>query len=202
MALRTSLPRLIVSRTIWSEWTRPRWSPLAWCRMSIEHIVGTCNLLATLVTLPLQLWNLTGTALGVRHGVTKGAVGSQDFSKGHEWACLRNIEFGSTTSDASWTNTQAKQGCNCPFTKIFNTCNYRMVMIQPFCKTLNHSVPVLFIASFIVLLLFILSSFVCFSAFVWLFRVRLFRVFFLFWYWNCQVFQSRYSIYNNYPGSQ
>jgi hypothetical protein len=60
---RTSLPHLIVSRTIWSEWTRPRWSPLAWFRMSFEGIVGTRNLLATLVTLSLQLWNSTGTAL-------------------------------------------------------------------------------------------------------------------------------------------
>ncbi len=50
---RTSLPCLIILRTIWSEWTRSRWSPLAWSRMSLERIVGTCNLLATLVALSL-----------------------------------------------------------------------------------------------------------------------------------------------------
>jgi hypothetical protein len=59
---RTSLPRLIISRTIWSRWTRPRWSPLAWSRMSLERIIGTCNLPATLLTLSLQLWNATGSA--------------------------------------------------------------------------------------------------------------------------------------------
>jgi hypothetical protein len=66
----TCLPGLIPSITIWSEWTRPRRSPLAWCRMSLECIVGTHNFLATLVTLSLQLWNLTSTALEVRHEAT------------------------------------------------------------------------------------------------------------------------------------
>jgi hypothetical protein len=31
--------------------------PLACWRMSLEHLVGTCEFLATLVTLSLQLWN-------------------------------------------------------------------------------------------------------------------------------------------------
>jgi hypothetical protein len=53
---------------------------------------------------------------------------------------------------------------NSVITKIFNPCKYWLVTIQRFCKTLNHSVPVLSIASFIVRLLFILSSFVRFSA--------------------------------------
>jgi hypothetical protein len=52
--------------------------------MSLERIVGTRNLPATLVTLSVQLWNLTGTALEVRHEATKGAGGSMVFPKGHE----------------------------------------------------------------------------------------------------------------------
>ncbi len=51
---RTRFPHLIISRTIWSEWTQQRWSSLAWSRMSFERIVGTCNLPATLVTLSLN----------------------------------------------------------------------------------------------------------------------------------------------------
>jgi hypothetical protein len=96
---RTSLPRLIILRTIWSERTRPRWSPFGLMQMSPERIVGTCNLPATLVTLSLQLWNSTSTALEVRPRVS----------------LLEKIEFGSKTTDASWTNTQAKQGCNCQY---------------------------------------------------------------------------------------
>jgi hypothetical protein len=69
--------------------------------MSLECIVGTSNLPATFVTLSLQLWNLTDTALEVRHEATKGTRGFYGFSKGHEYACGKNIEFGSTTSDSS-----------------------------------------------------------------------------------------------------
>jgi hypothetical protein len=81
---RTSLPYLMVSRIIRFEWTWPWWSPSAWSRMSFERIVGTSNLLATLVTLSLQLWNLTVTALEHLVWGKKAARGFYDFSKGHE----------------------------------------------------------------------------------------------------------------------
>jgi hypothetical protein len=44
---------------------------------------------------------------------------------------------------------------NSGITKIFNPCKYLMVTIQHFRKTLNDSVPVLFITSFIVQVLLI-----------------------------------------------
>ncbi len=56
-----SLPDHLENRLIWVDSTKVI-PPLAWCRMSFECIVGIHNLPATLVTLSLQLWNLTGTA--------------------------------------------------------------------------------------------------------------------------------------------
>ncbi len=52
---RTSLLRLIISRTIRTEWTLSRWSPLACCRMSLERIVGTYNIPAALMTVFVTL---------------------------------------------------------------------------------------------------------------------------------------------------
>jgi hypothetical protein len=52
--------------------------------MSLERIVGTPNLLATLLTLQLQLCNSTVTALEVRHEATLGAGRFYGFSKDHE----------------------------------------------------------------------------------------------------------------------
>jgi hypothetical protein len=117
--------------------------------MSLESIAGNRNIPATLVTLLLQLWNSTDTALVVPHEATWGAGELYDSSKDHEWACWKKIEFSSTNTHASWTNTWEKQGCNCQvvITKILNPCKNWTVPIQPFQKTLNHSVPVLFIAS-------------------------------------------------------
>jgi hypothetical protein len=71
-------------------------------------------------------------------------------------------------------------------TKIFNPSKYWMVTIQPFWKTLFCSVPVLFIASLIVIVpfsvLFNSVLYVRFGAFVrWLY----YSVYFLFWYWKC-----------------
>jgi hypothetical protein len=52
--------------------------------MSFEHIIVTHNLLANLVTLSLQLWNLTGTALERFIQGNKAAGGFYGFSKGHK----------------------------------------------------------------------------------------------------------------------
>ncbi len=125
--------------------------PLAWCRMSLERIIGTRNFPTTIVTLSLQLWNLTGTAPEVRHEATYRVPGSSmNLPKGHEWACWKEMEFGSTTTDASWTNTQAKQGCDCQFHHHKDIWPLQVVDSHnsTFFKTLNHSVPGLFIASF------------------------------------------------------
>jgi hypothetical protein len=56
--------------------------PLACCRMSLERLVGTCNFLTILMTLSLQLWKLTGSALEVRHEATKGVGVFHESSKG------------------------------------------------------------------------------------------------------------------------
>jgi hypothetical protein len=64
--------------------------------------------------------------------------------------------------------------------KIFNPCKYWTVTIQPFHKTLNLSVPVLFIASFygsaLVCSVFF-CSIQCFCSII--------QCIFLFSYWNC-----------------
>jgi hypothetical protein len=49
--------------------------------MSLEHIGGTHNHLATLVTLSLQVGNLTGTALDVWYEATKLLGGSTVFQE-------------------------------------------------------------------------------------------------------------------------
>ncbi len=52
--------------------------------MSIDLLVGTCKFLTTLVTLSLQLWNLTGAALEVTNEATWGAGELYHPPKGHE----------------------------------------------------------------------------------------------------------------------
>ncbi len=169
--------------------------------MSLEPIVGP------VISQPLswhyqcsyRMWLVLLWRLGMR---PQRAVGSCDFSKGHEWACLGNIEFGRTIlMPHELTHEQNRVAIvNSVITKIFNPFKYLTVTIQPFRKTLNHSAPVLFIVSFIIKLLFVLFSFVWFRAFVRLFSVWLFSVFF------CsdsgiafQVIWSCFSIYNNHP---
>ncbi len=49
--------------------------------MSLERIVGTSNLPATLVTLSLQLWKSTGTALGKLVRGNKAAGGFYGFQE-------------------------------------------------------------------------------------------------------------------------
>ncbi len=145
------------------------------------------------------MWLVLLWRLGMRPQRT---VGSYDFSKGHEWAFLGNIEFSRTIlMPLGLTHEQNRVAIvNSVITKIFNPFKYSTVTIQPFRKTLNHSVPVLLIVSFIIQLLFVLFSFVWFRALVRLFSVWLFSVFF------CsdtgiafQVIWSRYSIYNHHP---
>ncbi len=52
--------------------------------MSLERLVVTRNFPAILVTLSLQLWNSTGTALEVRHEATLGASELYRPLKGHK----------------------------------------------------------------------------------------------------------------------
>ncbi len=66
---------------------------------------------------------------------------------------------------------------NSVITKILNLCKYWTVTIQPFHKTLNHSVPVLFNTSFIVWLLFVFPLLFKSGLFVWSFSIRLYNVF-------------------------
>ncbi len=127
----TSLPRLIISRTIWSEWTRSMWSPLARSRMSLERIVGTCNLPATLITLTLKIWNLTSAALGQLVWSNKAAEGSMVFQK------ATSEPTGKTKKPTAWhlmphNKHTGKQGCNCQFrnNKIFNPHKHRVVTLQ------------------------------------------------------------------------
>jgi hypothetical protein len=63
-------PDHLENHLVWVDSTKM--IPLACCRMSLECLVGTRKFLTTLVTLSLQLWNLTGTAL---EGYTWGHVG-------------------------------------------------------------------------------------------------------------------------------
>jgi hypothetical protein len=65
--------------------------PMVCCRISLDRFVGTCKFPTTLVTLSLQLWNSTGTALGVTHEATWGAGELYHPPKGHEWACWKEI---------------------------------------------------------------------------------------------------------------
>jgi hypothetical protein len=52
--------------------------------MFLERLVGTRKFLTTLVTLLLQLWNSTGTALEVTHEATWGAAELYHPPKGHK----------------------------------------------------------------------------------------------------------------------
>jgi hypothetical protein len=53
LGLWTSLPRLIISRTIWSEWTKSSWSPLALRNIFLERPVGPQLISNTLTILSL-----------------------------------------------------------------------------------------------------------------------------------------------------
>ncbi len=116
----TNLPRLIISRTIWSEWTRSRWSPLAWCRMSLKRIVGTRNILAALMTLSLWLWNSTGYALCDWQEATKMLEGSLD-SERPQASLLERMETYCTAWHLMPLDKQlGKQGRN------FQFCDYKI----------------------------------------------------------------------------
>jgi hypothetical protein len=82
--------------------------------------------------------------------------------------------------------------------KIFNPCKYWIVTIQPFVKTLNYSVPVLFIASFYGLTLVRSFSIVRFSTlFDSVFNYSVyFSVLILELYSR---YLNPYLIYNNHP---
>ncbi len=152
--------------------------------MSLERILETHNLLATLMKLSWQLWNSTGTALAIRHEATKGAGGFYGFLKGHVWACWKNSAARLLMPHEITHGQNRVAVVNSVITKIFNPCKYWTVTIQPFVKTLNPSVSVLFVTS----LLFNFCS-LCFLLFdsVLLFNYSMcdFSVYFLFWYWNC-----------------
>jgi hypothetical protein len=164
--------------------------PLAWCRMSLECIVGTCNLLATLVTLSLQLWKVTGKRSDMI-----------DMSHQSWWGLLWIFQKGTcepagkAKKPSSWhwfliINIQSNMVAivSSIITKIFNPRKYWMVTIQPFIKTLRNSVSVLFIAS----LLFDFCS-ICFLLFdsvlcliqCSISQCSIVQCIFLIWYWNC-----------------
>ncbi len=69
--------------------------------MSLEHLVGTHNLPATLVTLSLQLWNSTGTELGRLYEATKLLGGSMVFQKATCEPTGKTKETDSMTSNVS-----------------------------------------------------------------------------------------------------
>ncbi len=75
----TSLPRLIISRTIWVDSIKMiPFGP----KQNVPWVYSrTCNLPAALVTLSLWLWNLTGTAWGWLVWSNKAAGGSMVFQE-------------------------------------------------------------------------------------------------------------------------
>jgi hypothetical protein len=128
----TFLPHLIILRTIWSEWTWPRWSPLAWSRMSLERIVGTRNLPATHYTIIVLMehdWYCTGV-VGVKQQSCWGVLWlfkrpqvsllEKQRNRQHDIWCLMTN---------TWANRVAI--VSSVITKIFNPCKYWMVTIQP-----------------------------------------------------------------------
>jgi hypothetical protein len=136
----TSLPHLIISRTIWSEWTRSRWSPLACCRMSLECIVGT-------VISRLFSWHCPcnyGIQLLLHWVVGMKQQNCQSIlwvSKGHDWA------FWKGRKPTAWhlmphNKHLGKQGCNLLFHnhKIFNPRKSRLVNFHPSVLFMNNCI--------------------------------------------------------------
>ncbi len=176
--------------------------------MSLERKVGTHNLSATLVTLSLQLWNLTGTARGQLIWSNKPAGGYYGFQE-------TTFELaGKAKKPAAWhlmphNKHLGKQGCNCQFRnhKIFNTRKYGMVTIQPselfvfsasffncvHCRFICCCLSVLFVslpvASIHIHSFDHLQSCFCFvrsTLFEYsVFNYSLIQGYFLSWYWNC-----------------
>jgi hypothetical protein len=125
--------------TIWSEWPRPRWSPFG---LIISWLLS-CNCHCNYGIQLILLWS-------VRHEATKLLEGSRVFQK------AKSEPAGKTNKPTVWllmphelTHRQNRVAIvNSVMAKIFNPCKYWIVTIQPFVKTLNYSVPVLFIAIF------------------------------------------------------
>jgi hypothetical protein len=78
--------------------------------------------------------------------------GSMVFQKATSELTGKNIEYGSRLLMPHGLTHGQNRVANVNFiiTKIFNPCKYWTVTIQLFVKRLDHSVPVSFIASFIV----------------------------------------------------
>ncbi len=101
---------------------------------------------------------------------------SMNFPKGHKWACWKKMEFGLMTTDVSWNNTWAKQGCNCQI--IITIAGIGGSQLNLFGNTQTIQCLRCLLLVFIVCLLFVQCLFESVLLFNYL-------VYFLFWYSNC-----------------
>jgi hypothetical protein len=102
-----------------------------------------------------------------------------------------NIEFGSTTSDASWINTWARWGFKCQFHnhKDIGRSRFNLFVKHSTIQCLCCLLPVL-LFDFCSFCLLLFNSVLLLDYSVHIFRSDTWIIF--------QVFQSRYSIYNNH----
>jgi hypothetical protein len=141
----TSLPSLIISRTIWSEWTRPRWSPFGlvqdvpWAHSRNRNLSATSR--DTTIAIMELGWYCTYILIwGIKanegfYGFFKSLLVRQRNPRHDVWFLLINIEANGVATVSS------------VITKIFNLCKYWKVMIQPFFITPSSSVSILLVAS-------------------------------------------------------
>ncbi len=102
----TSLPPPdhLENNLIWVDSTRM--IPLSYCRMSYERLLGSHNF-PIIAIMEFDWYCSWGYTWG-----HMGCWGTYHPPKGHEWACWKEIEMSSTTTDASCTS---KTGLQCQF---------------------------------------------------------------------------------------
>jgi hypothetical protein len=102
---------------------------MACCRMSLERILGTCNIPAALIIPSLWFWNTTGTVVGKK---PQNCWKVLWVPKGPKWTCWKGRK-PTARHLGPLDKHLGKQGCKCRLHdhKIFNSRENRPINIRP-----------------------------------------------------------------------